>query len=147
MLTYTLEKEKGSSLYTALYTHIREDIRSGKLPAGSRLPSKRSLSANLGVSVVTVETAYAQLIAEGYAYAKERSGIYVCAIGTAGQASPPVLPQQEQPPAEQQLLDLSGGRGGDLRLLEDRVPEEGVQGPSGRSPDDGAAHHAAAGRT
>ena len=114
MLTYTLEKEKGSSLYTSLYTHIREDIRSGKLPAGSRLPSKRSLSANLGVSVVTVETAYAQLIAEGYAYARERSGIYVCAIGTAGQASPPVLPQQEQPPAEQQLLDLSGGRGGDL---------------------------------
>lgn len=114
MLTYTLEKEKGSSLYTALYTHIREDIRSGKLPAGSRLPSKRSLSANLGVSIVTVETAYAQLIAEGYAYARERSGVYVCAIGAMGktQELPPLLQEAEE--AKPALLDLSGGRGGDL---------------------------------
>lgn len=111
MLTYTLEKEKGSSLYTALYTHIREDIRSGKLPAGSRLPSKRSLSANLGVSVVTVETAYAQLIAEGYAYARERSGVYVCAIGAPeqGQPEPPVFPEEQE--AQPPLYDLSGGSG------------------------------------
>ena len=114
MLTYPLEKEKGSSLYTALYAHIREDIRSGKLPAGTRLPSKRSLSANLGISVVTVETAYAQLIAEGYAYARERSGIYVCAIGHLAQPESAVLFPQEEQPEEAPLLDLSGGSGADL---------------------------------
>lgn len=115
MLTYTLEKEKGSSLYAALYTHIREDIRSGKLPAGTRLPSKRSLSANLGVSVVTVETAYAQLIAEGYAYARERSGVYVCAIGEVGRSLPVSPPAAPALPEEgETLLDLSGGRGADL---------------------------------
>ena len=34
----------------------------------------------LGVSVVTVESAYAQLLAEGYAEARPRSGVYVCII-------------------------------------------------------------------
>lgn len=115
MLTYQLEKGKGNRLYDSLYTHIREDIRSGKLPAGSRLPSKRSLSANLGVSVVTVETAYAQLIAEGYAYARERSGVYVCAIGTM-ERKPCLTPKPVEAEPKETLLDLSGGGGGDVRF-------------------------------
>lgn len=115
MLTYRLEKEKGTPLYASLYARVREDIRSGKLPAGSRLPSKRSLSANLGVSVVTVETAYAQLIAEGYAYAKERSGIYVCAISTV-ERKPNLPPGSIEPETPEVLLDLSGGSGGDIRF-------------------------------
>ena len=77
MLTYTLEKGHGKSLYAELYERIREDIRAGRLAAGTRLPSKRTLAANLGVSTVTVENAYAQLIAEGYAESKERSGVFV----------------------------------------------------------------------
>ena len=96
MLTYTLEKDRGQSLYTSLYRHIRADIAAGVLKAGDRLPSKRALAANLGVGVVTVETAYAQLIAEGYARAVERSGVYVCAIGdTARPASAPLPPEPE----------------------------------------------------
>lgn len=112
MLTYTLEKEPGKSLYAALYEAIRGDIAAGKLGAGSRLPSKRSLAANLGVSVVTVESAYAQLIAEGYAEARERSGIYVCAIGRLPQGgkAPAALPEKHPLP---DLLDVSGGSGED----------------------------------
>ena len=67
MLTYTLKKTPGHPLYEQLYQSIRDDIAAGRLPAGSRLPSKRVLAAHLGVSVVTVESAYAQLLAEGYA--------------------------------------------------------------------------------
>ena len=81
MLTYTLKKTPGHPLYEQLYQNIRDDIAAGRLPAGSRLPSKRVLAAHLGVSVVTVESAYAQLLAEGYAEARPRSGVYVCAIG------------------------------------------------------------------
>ena len=66
MLTYTLKKTPGHPLYEQLYQNIRDDIAAGRLPAGSRLPSKRVLAAHLGVSVVTVESAYAQLLAEGY---------------------------------------------------------------------------------
>ena len=114
MLTYTLEKNRGQSLYTSLYRHIRADIAAGVLKAGDRLPSKRALAANLGVGVVTVETAYAQLIAEGYARAVERSGVYVCAIGdTARPASAPLSPEPETPP-QKPLLDLSGGGGEDV---------------------------------
>lgn len=114
MLTYTLEKESGKSLYAALYELIREDIRAGRLAAGARLPSRRTLAANLGVSTVTVESAYAQLIAEGYAESKERSGVFVCAIGTAPLPSERSAPLLSETQEEKPLLDLSGGGGEDV---------------------------------
>lgn len=113
MLTYTLEKKKGHSLYAALYEYIRDDILSGQLAAGSRLPSKRALATNLGVSIATVESAYAQLIAEGYAQTRQRSGVYVCAIGEPFKKLSPVC-FQEQITARKPLLDLSGGGGEDV---------------------------------
>ena len=114
MLTYTLEKGSGKSLYAALYEYIREDIRAGRLTAGTRLPSKRALSANLGVSVATVENAYAQLIAEGYAESRERSGVYVCAIGASVRPMPGAFAVPSAQQAEKPLFDLSGGSGEDV---------------------------------
>lgn len=114
MLTYTLEKGKGQSLYASLYVHIREDILSGKLCAGSRLPSKRALAANLGVSIATVESAYAQLIAEGYAVARQRSGLYVCAIGEPMKKTAPADAFSPERREEKPFLDLSGGGGEDV---------------------------------
>ena len=58
MLTYDLEERGGLSLYEYLYRRVREDILSGVLPAGERLPSKRALAEHLRVSGVTVENAY-----------------------------------------------------------------------------------------
>ena len=77
MLTYALEKTPGVPLYEALYRCIREDILSGTLAAGEKLPSKRALAANLKVSKITVEGAYSQLLAEGYISAKEKVGYFV----------------------------------------------------------------------
>lgn len=113
MLTYTLEKGRGKSLYASLYEHIRKDISTGALPAGTRLPSKRTLAANLGVSIVTVESAYAQLIAEGYAEARERSGVYVCQIGTPTVLSNEQAAVTAQEQTQQMLFDLSSGGGED----------------------------------
>ena len=81
MLTYDLEKRGREPLYHALYRAIRQDIAAGTLAAGEKLPSKRALAEHLGVSTVTVETAYQMLIDEGYAAARERSGYYVQAVG------------------------------------------------------------------
>ena len=80
MLTYTLDKKRGVSLYEQLYEHVKEDIAGGKLLAGEKLPSKRALARHLEISVVTVENAYDQLMAEGYVRSEEKRGYYVCAV-------------------------------------------------------------------
>lgn len=77
------------SLYEQLYDSIKHEILDGKLPDGTRLPSKRAQAERLGVSVITVENAYAQLLAEGYIAARERSGYYVCAGDIHEPAAPP----------------------------------------------------------
>lgn len=80
MLDYNLAEKGELSLYEYLYRRIRDDIVSGVLEADDRLPSKRSLAQHLGVSLVTVEGAYAQLVAEGYVRARARSGYFVNAL-------------------------------------------------------------------
>lgn len=78
MLDYDLGLRGDESLYDYLYQRIRDDIASGELREGARLPSKRSLAEHLGVSVVTVEGAYRQLVVEGYVESRPRSGYFVC---------------------------------------------------------------------
>ena len=78
MLDYDLSLRGDESLYDYLYQRIRDDISSGELREGARLPSKRSLAEHLGVSVVTVEGAYRQLVVEGYVESRPRSGYFVC---------------------------------------------------------------------
>lgn len=76
MLTYDLDRS-GGNLYESLYRAIREDILTGRLSAGEKLPSKRMLARHLSVSVITVENAYAQLMAEGYIYSQPKRGFFV----------------------------------------------------------------------
>ena len=57
MLTPILDSGGESPLYEQLYRQLRGEIESGRLAAGEKLPSKRSLAAHLRVSVVTVEGA------------------------------------------------------------------------------------------
>ena len=80
MLTYDLKKQPGVPLYEGLYRCIREDILSGKLAPGQKLPSKRALADHLEVSRITVEGAYDQLLAEGFIRSQERVGYFVEAV-------------------------------------------------------------------
>ena len=77
MLTYHLDPHSKTPLYEQLYRAVRADIMSGALAGGDRLPSKRQLAANLHVSQITVETAYGQLLAEGYIASAPRRGYFV----------------------------------------------------------------------
>lgn len=77
MLTYNLENKGPDSLYEFLYKCIKNDIIKGKLKANEKLPSKRTFAKNLGISVITIENAYNQLIAEGYIYSFPKKGFYV----------------------------------------------------------------------
>ncbi len=80
MLTYSFENKGKDSLYEFLYKSIRDDILSEKLHKQEKLPSKRALAEHLGISTITVENAYNQLVAEGYIYSKPKSGYYVSPI-------------------------------------------------------------------
>ena len=77
MLTYQLKKGPGMPLYESLYRLIREDIRTGRLSPGEKIPSKRALAEHLEVSVITVEAAYEELLSEGYIRSKEKVGYFV----------------------------------------------------------------------
>ena len=80
MLTYSFEHLEGESLYEHLYRCIRGDILAGRLRAGEKLPSKRSLARQLGISVITVEGAYGQLVAEGYCQSVPKKGFFVARV-------------------------------------------------------------------
>ena len=77
MLDYNLENRGEASLYEYVYQQIRDDIVAGRIAAGEHLPSKRAFASHLGISVITVENAYEQLIAEGYIYSIPKKGFYV----------------------------------------------------------------------
>lgn len=94
MLTYTFENLHGQSMYAHLYQCIKEDILNGKLEAEDKLPSKRTLAKNLGISLITVENAYAQLMIEGYIYSRPKRGYYVAKI-------------MKQPPLHQEVKQNS----------------------------------------
>lgn len=76
MLTYDFSKRGKTSLYEYLYQCIKKDILAGCIVSGEKLPSKREMARNNGISVITVENAYAQLMVEGYIYTKEKKGYY-----------------------------------------------------------------------
>ena len=80
MLTYSFTNLQGESMYTHLYKCIKKDITTRVLQADEKLPSKRMLAKNLGISLITVENAYAQLLVEGYIYSKPKRGYYVANI-------------------------------------------------------------------
>ncbi|HEV2371330.1 MAG TPA: PLP-dependent aminotransferase family protein [Streptosporangiaceae bacterium] len=61
----------------AVEAGLRDAVRAGRLPAGTRLPPSRALAADLGVARNTVADAYAQLVAEGWLAARAGSGTWV----------------------------------------------------------------------
>ena len=77
MLTLELHKNKSTPLYMQIYSYIKSEVLARRLKAGNKLPSKRALAAQLGISTITIEGAYGQLMAEGYIYAKAKSGYYI----------------------------------------------------------------------
>lgn len=104
MITYDLTNTGSDSLYEYLYKSIKNDILQGKLKAGEKLPSKRIFASNLGVSVITVENAYARLAAEGYIYSMPKRGFYVADFGNLGSLAP-----EPKKSFTRQMVPLSGG--------------------------------------
>ncbi|WP_145792343.1 PLP-dependent aminotransferase family protein [Kitasatospora atroaurantiaca] len=75
-------RARGLGLRAALEDALRSAARDGRLPPGTRLPSSRALSGDLGIARNTVAEAYAQLTAEGWLTARQGSGTVVAERGT-----------------------------------------------------------------
>lgn len=76
-MIYIIDENKKEPAYLQLYKMIREDIVKGIYPYETKLPSKRNLASETGLSVITIEHAYDLLSDEGYIEARLRSGYYV----------------------------------------------------------------------
>ncbi len=78
----TLELNRGKLIYEQIYSFLKAEILEGRIKSNERLPSKRTLASQLGVSINTVDTAYGMLMAEGYIISKERSGFFACSVSS-----------------------------------------------------------------
>lgn len=105
-----LPEKTGLPLYQQLYQQFKQEIQSGGLAAGTKLPSKRKLAEQLGVSINTVEGAYTQLEAEGFIQALPRRGFFVLETGLPpqGPAAPvPAANESKTAPESSCAVDFS----------------------------------------
>lgn len=79
-LTMNLKTNSKNPLYEQIYNYIKNDIQTGRIPYGEKLPSTRALSRHLEVSRSTVELAYEQLLSEGYIESRPYKGFFVAQI-------------------------------------------------------------------
>ncbi|MCQ2601071.1 MAG: PLP-dependent aminotransferase family protein [Treponema sp.] len=80
MFTMELNTDNRIPLYQQIYEFIKKEIISGNIASDEKLPSKRTLAKNLGISTLTVETAYSQLNAEGFIYSLPKRGYFASEI-------------------------------------------------------------------
>ena len=98
----------GSPLAIQIQDHLRVAIREGRLAAGERLPSTRSLAEHLEVSRGTVVEVYAQLVAEGYVVSTVGSGTRVASL-PAGQPRRPAERSSPPPAVPAVQIDFEYG--------------------------------------
>ena len=108
-----LDRRSGIPLHRQLYNALREAMLTGRLRAGTRLPSTRTLAQELGLSRVTVMNAFDQLFSEGCLEGKVGSGTYVV-YGRNGRVLGRLADQKPalRVPRRPRLLSLRGKRMG-----------------------------------
>lgn len=87
-LVVPLDRDSEEPIYRQLIRHIRAQIESGTLTAGTRLPASRDLARQLNISRISVVNAYAELRAEGYLSAHAGRGTFVAGERDSAAAPP-----------------------------------------------------------
>ncbi len=108
-LTPQLRPDSDTPIYEQLYQYIKNEIVSGNLPKGMRLPSTRSLAAHLCVSRGTVSLSYDQLLSEGYIESIPCRGFFVNDLEGLYNITAPVASARDKAPtdARQYTYDFS----------------------------------------
>jgi len=104
-LELLLPIDRSDGVRAGLERALREAVRDGRLPPGTRLPSSRALATDFGLARGTVTQAYEQLVAEGFLTARPRSGVEVAARPVPARTAGPRLSREWPEPI----------RGADLR--------------------------------
>ncbi|MEC2078491.1 PLP-dependent aminotransferase family protein [Metabacillus fastidiosus] len=80
MMKLSLSRESRDSLSEQIFQQITSRIHSNMLTSGEKLPSVRQLSADTGVSLLTVHKAYKRLEAAGVVQSIHGKGVFVKAV-------------------------------------------------------------------
>ena len=72
-----INPKSGTPIYEQIYRQISVQILNGELKADECLPSIRTVARELGISIITVKSAYEQLEREGYIYTQAGRGCFV----------------------------------------------------------------------
>lgn len=104
MLKLAIERESDVPLYRQLANQLRKLIRTGSLPPGARLPPVREVAAELGLTRLTVHSAYAELQALGLTEAVVGRGTFVAADARTSPTSAVVSAVPPTPWLSQGLL-------------------------------------------
>jgi len=94
---------QGHRVRAGLEAALREAVQSGRLAPGTRLPSSRTMAADLGIARNTVADVYGQLIAEGWLTARQGSGTRVAQaaeVSAAPASAPPRMPKPTAAPPQ-----------------------------------------------
>jgi GntR family transcriptional regulator/MocR family aminotransferase len=91
-LTIPLDRDSEEPIYRQLIRHVRAQVESGSLAAGTRLPASRDLARQLNISRISVVNAYAELRAEGFLSAHAGRGTFVAGDRDAATV-PAAVPQ------------------------------------------------------
>src|SRR5215475_13143950 len=97
---FRFDRASSTPLHRQLYDRIRDAIAEGRLKPGTRVPSARSLAAQLGVARGTIDLAYARLSGDGILLGRGQRGTLV-----SGAVPVPRVP----PPRETAKPEAQGG--------------------------------------
>src|SRR4051812_47254572 len=88
-LLLPVDRDANVPLRAQLEGQLRDAVRTGRLAAGERLPSSRSLAGQLGLSRGLVQECFEQLVAEGYLISRAGSATRVAEVPTREATEPP----------------------------------------------------------
>ena len=95
-----IDRKSKMPITKQLYDAIKKRILNGNLHPDDKIVSSRKLSADLKISRNVALDAYNQLIAEGYLYTKDRSGVYVAA------GAQHTMPENAAAPVQRKIIGL-----------------------------------------
>ena len=112
-----LDYRDARPIYTQIIDGFKEQISTGVLQSGEKLPSVRELAGELAINPNTIQRAYAELEAEGYVVSVTGKGSFVAEGDTQNDARKAELTGKLKPILEE-LKNLGMSREELLQLWE-----------------------------